>query len=471
MKKNVSRREFIKRNSLNGLSAVLAPSLITDGIESGLAVSTDLPVPTVKSASSGPAVLGGAPVRTKDWPTWPIWKPETDEKQLLDVIRSGVWSRAKVTTEFEQTWARALGVKRSLLIVNGTNALIIALNQLNVRAGDEVIVPPYTFIATISAVLATGAMPIFVDVDPETFQIDPAKIEAKITPRTKAIIPVHILGLPADMTRILPIAQKHNLVVIEDACQAHLAEINHQKVGTLGHAGCFSFQNSKNLAIGEGGAIVSRDEAFMDRCFSYQNYGNPYGTAVGSVSTGSVRQGTKLRITEYQAAIGLAQLKRLDDQTTTRNVNAAYLRSQIKDIPGIVPYKLYDTVTRAAFHLFPFRYQKEAFKGLSRDEFLKALRAEGIPCSSGYATLTNQPYLNDAFQSKNFQKVYPNDRLDFTQYVAQNHCPQNDRLCNEEAVWFTQNMLLGDKADMTDIADAIAKVHKNAEQLTKLSKK
>ena len=386
-------------------------------------------------------------------------------------MRSGVWSRANVTMEFEQKWAQAVGTKRSLLVVNGTNALIISLNQLNVRAGDEVIVPPYTFIASVSAILATGAMPIFVDVDPETFQIDPAKIEAKITPRTKAIMPVHILGLPANMSRIMAIAKKHNLVVIEDACQAHLAEINHQKVGTFGHAGCFSFQNSKHLAIGEGGAIVSNDDGFMDRCFSYQNFGNPYGTAVASVRTGSIMQGTKLRITEYQAAIGLAQLKRLDGETTTRNENAAYLKSQIKDIPGIIPYKLYDDVTRAAFHLFPFRYQKESFKGLSRDGFLKALQAEGIPCSSGYATLNNQPYLNDAFQSKNFRKMYPKEMLDFKQYVAQNECPQNDKLCNEEAVWFTQNMLLGSKADMMEIAAAIEKVHKNADQLSKLSQK
>ena len=470
-KKNVSRREFIKRNSLTGLGAVFTPSLLANGIASQVTAEPDSPAPTRYISFSEPALLGGTPVRTKGWPTWPIWQPETDEKQVLEVIRSGVWSRANVTTEFEQKWAQALGVKRSLLVVNGTNALIIALNQLNIRAGDEVLVPPYTFIATVSAVLATGAMPIFVDVDPETFQIDPAKIEAKITPRTKAIIPVHILGLPANMPRILPIAKKHNLVVIEDACQAHLAEISHQKVGTFGHAGCFSFQNSKNLAIGEGGAVVSNDDSFMDRCFSYQNFGNPYGTGVGSVSIGSVMQGTKLRTTDYQAAIGLAQLKRLDGETTTRNENAAYLKAQIKDIPGIVPYKLYDDVTRAAFHLFPFRYQKEGFKGLPRDGFLKALRAEGIPCSSGYATLNNQPYLNDAFQSKNFRKIYPKDMLDFKQYVAQNQCPQNDKLCNEEAVWFTQNMLLGLKSDMTDIAGAIEKVHKNADQLVKLSNK
>ncbi|WP_461080203.1 DegT/DnrJ/EryC1/StrS family aminotransferase [Spirosoma flavus] len=469
--KNVSRREFIRRNSLTGLGAMLTPSLITNRAEVPATPSPDVPSSIIHTTSSSPALLGGAPVRTKNWPTWPIWNPETDEKRLLEVLRSGIWSRANVAAEFEQKWAQALGVKRSLLVVNGTNALIIALSQLNIRAGDEVLVPPYTFIATVSAVLATGAMPIFVDVDPATFQIDPAKIEAKITPRTKAIIPVHILGLPAQMNKILPIAKKHNLIVIEDACQAHLAEINHQKVGTFGNAGCFSFQNSKNLAIGEGGAVVSNDDAFMDRCFSYQNFGNPYGAGVGSVSVGSIRQGNKLRITEYQAAIGLAQLARLDAQTTTRNENAAYLKAQIEKIPGIVPYKLYDDVTRAAFHLFPFRYQKEGFKGLPRAAFLKALQAEGIPCSSGYATLTNQPYLNDAFQSKNFQKVYPKEMLDFKRYVAQNQCPENDKLCNEEAVWFTQNMLLGTKEDMNDIAAAIEKVHKNADELIKLSQK
>ncbi|GAB3701745.1 hypothetical protein GCM10027592_30320 [Spirosoma flavus] len=450
---------------------MLTPSLITNRAEVPATPSPDVPSSIIHTTSSSPALLGGAPVRTKNWPTWPIWNPETDEKRLLEVLRSGIWSRANVAAEFEQKWAQALGVKRSLLVVNGTNALIIALSQLNIRAGDEVLVPPYTFIATVSAVLATGAMPIFVDVDPATFQIDPAKIEAKITPRTKAIIPVHILGLPAQMNKILPIAKKHNLIVIEDACQAHLAEINHQKVGTFGNAGCFSFQNSKNLAIGEGGAVVSNDDAFMDRCFSYQNFGNPYGAGVGSVSVGSIRQGNKLRITEYQAAIGLAQLARLDAQTTTRNENAAYLKAQIEKIPGIVPYKLYDDVTRAAFHLFPFRYQKEGFKGLPRAAFLKALQAEGIPCSSGYATLTNQPYLNDAFQSKNFQKVYPKEMLDFKRYVAQNQCPENDKLCNEEAVWFTQNMLLGTKEDMNDIAAAIEKVHKNADELIKLSQK
>ena len=308
-------------------------------------------------------------------------------------------------------------------------------------------------------------MPVFADVDPETFQIDPEKIEPKITSQTKAIIPVHILGLPANMPRIMDIAKKHNLVVIEDACQAHLAEINHRKVGTFGHAGCFSFQNSKNLPIGEAGAIVSDDEAFMDRCYSYHNYGNPYGSVVGAVGAGTLIAGNKLRITEYQAAIGLAQLKMLDDQTTIRNVNAEYLKSKIRNIHGIIPYKLYENVTRAAFHIFPFRYKKEEFKGLSRTDFIKALNAEGVPCLSGYQPLNKMPYIENAFKSKNFRKMYPENMLDIEKFNEQNACPANDQLCNEEAVWFMQNMLLGPNSDMDDIFIAIEKIKSNAEKI------
>ena len=414
--------------------------------------------------SGTPAILGGQKIRTKSWPVWPVWDTSTDEEQVIKVLRSGVWSRAAVVTEFEKKWAETIGTKRCLAVVNGTNAIIAALVQLGIGGGDEVIVPPYTFVATVAAVLQTGAIPIFVDTDPETYQIDPDKIEAKITPRTKAILPVHILGLPANMIKIMAIARKHNLLVVEDACQAWLAEIDHKKVGTFGNAGCFSFQNSKNLAIGEGGAIVSDDEAFMDRCYSYHNYGNPYGTAIGEVGSGTIIAGTKLRMTEYQAAIGLAQLKRLEAQTTKRNENAAYLKSQIKKIPGILPYKLNENVTRASFHLFPFRYKKEEFKGLSRADFLKALDAEGIPCSSGYTPLNKMAYLENVLKTKNFKLMYPSEMLDYKKYMERNQCPANDQLC-EEAVWFGQNMLLAEKSDMDDIAAAIDKIHKNADKI------
>ena len=453
MASDFTRREFLVRNSLAGLG-VIAAGKSTPGFFS-----------VSGSADETPAILGGSKAHQRGWPAWPLWDQAADEKMVVDVLRSGIWSRASVVTEFEKKWAETVGSKRCLAVVNGTNALIAALVQAGIGGGDEVIIPPYTFIATAIAVLQTGAIPVFADTDRETFQIDPDKIEQKITPRTRAILPVHILGLPADMKRIMVIAQKHNLLVIEDACQAWLAEIDHKKVGTFGKAGCFSFQNSKNIPMGEGGAIVSDDDEFMDRCYAYHNYGNPYGSVIGEVGAGTVMAGTKLRLTEYQAAIGLAQLKRLESQTTVRNQNADYLSEQIKNVPGILPYKLYPGVTRAAFHLFPFRYIKEKFSGLSRELFLKALNAEGVPSSGGYTPLNRMPYLKNAFQSKNFKLMYPAELLNYESYSARNQCPENDILCKEEAVWIPQNILLGTKADMDNIALAINKISKNSDKI------
>src|SRR5690625_996466 len=454
-KQQYTRRDFIKQNSIFGAGAVLsmgaAPSLFARRSAQG---------------NDRPAILGGEPARSASWPRWPIWNPETDEERVIETIRSGVWSRAGVVSEFEEKWAETIGTKRCMTTVNGTNALIVALANLDIGAGDEVLLPAYTFIATPQAILQNGAIPIFVDIDPETFQMDVDLIEEKITERTRAIMPVHILGIPSDMPRIMEIAERHDLKVVEDACQGWLAEINGQKVGTFGDAGCFSFQNSKHIPMGEGGAIVSDDDEFMDRCFSYHNYGNPYGSVQGAPGLGSLRLGTKVRLTEYQAAIGLAQLKRLDEQTTTRSENAAYLRSQIIDIPGIYPYTLPDYVTRAVFHLFPFRYKKEEFNGLSRNNFLRALRAEGVPCSQGYIPLNKMPFLESAFNSKNFRAMYPPELLDIDSYNERNQCPNNDIICNEEAVWFTQSMLLGSRSDMRDIAAAIEKIYNHSEEIS-----
>jgi perosamine synthetase len=455
-KNNYTRREFVRQNSMAGVGAAftigIAPKFLTD-------IITD---------PGTPAILGGNKIFTKEWPVWPQWKSGQYDEQLLKVMRSGIWSRDSVVTEFEKRWAETIGTKRSLAVVNGTNALIAALVQLDVGAGDEVLVTPYTWISSIQAVLIAGAIPVFVDIDPETYQMDPGKIEAKITPRTRAIMPVHILGLPANMERIMPIAKKHDLLVLEDACQAWLAEINHKKTGTFGNAGCFSFQTTKHLPLGEGGAIVSDDDKFMDRCYSYHNVGFPHGAVIGAVGAGSVMLGTKLRITEYQAAIGLAQLGVLDNQTTVRNENAAYLRARISKIPGIKPYKLYDNVTRASFHMFAFRYKKDEFKGLSRDQFLKALTAEGIPNLSGYAPYLNkQPYLENAFNSKNFKRMYSKEELDFKKFSDRNECPENDMLC-EEAVWLQQNLLLADKQDLDSIASAIDRIRLNAEKIKNL---
>ena len=418
-----TRRDFVKTNALVGTGALMGFTFIQTEVK--------------------PALIGGKPVRTASWPSWPRWNPDTDESRVLDVLRSGVWSRSGVVKEFEDKWANTIGSKRCLTVVNGTNALIAALVQADIGGGDEVLVSSYTFIASVAAILQTGAMPVFVDSDPETFQIDPVEIRKKITSRTKAILPVHILGLPADMDSIMAIAKENDLVVIEDACQGWLAEINHKKVGTFGLAGCFSFQNSKNLPMGEGGAIVSDDDDFMDRCFSYHNYGYAYGSLVGAVN----------------------QLQRLDSETQLRETNASYLKQKLEGVSGLSTYVLYPNVTRAVFHLFPFRFHSEGFKGLSRDVFLKALRAEGIPCSSGYIPLNDKLYIKDAFTSKNYRRMYQANELDFDNYVANNQCPITDKLCNEEAVWLSQSMLLGSQSDMDDIANAIMKIHENAEEL------
>jgi len=285
------------------------------------------------------AMLGGTPVRAKPWPTWPVWDSSAEES-VLSILRSGNWYRGqgKTVTQFEEAYAKLLGVKRCVAMVNGTNSLMTALHMLDVGVGDEVIVSPYTFIATYNVVLNSCALPVFADTDPETFQINPDTIESRITENTRAILPVHILGIPANMDRITEIAKKHNLKVIEDACQAWLAQWRGKSCGTLGDLGCFSFQNSKHLPCGEGGAVVGNDEDLMDRVHAYHNCGRAFGNMP---KTGpNPMMGTNRRMTEYQAAILLNQMKRLEADTELRWANGQYLTSKIKDIPGIVPHRL-----------------------------------------------------------------------------------------------------------------------------------
>jgi perosamine synthetase len=444
----MTRRQFIKTASACSVAA---------------AASTTIPAYGNLSGKAGKlAIMGGRPVRTKPFPGWPIWDKENDEELLLSVMRSGVWSRNRVVAEFEKKYAQLMGAKRCIGTTNGTNALLTSLHCLNVGIGDEVLVTPYTFVATIQVIFLAGALPIMVNPDPETFQINPDRMEEKISEHTRAILPVHILGLPANMDKINAIAKKHNLLVVEDACQAWMAEWRGKKCGTLGDLGCFSFQNSKNLPCGEGGAIVGNDDEIMDRCYSYHDFGRGYGNVGQVEGTGFRIMGNKCRMAEYQAAILLAQMKRLEKQTETRNKNAKYLTSRIKDIPGIIPHKLYDGVTKAAYHLYPFRYRKEFFHNVPRSRFLAALKAEGVPCSSGYDRVNKNAFFENALQSKNFQKAYSKKRLDRCRQL--NHCPDGDRL-SDEAVWFFQSLLLGTKSDMDDIADAISKIYENRAEL------
>jgi perosamine synthetase len=410
-----------------------------------------------RPASNGKAaILGGQPVRTAPFPSWPVIA-ENDERAWMQVLRNGKWNRldGDCARQFEQAWAATLGAKHCLATANGTSALIISLNALGIGPGDEVIVPPYTFVATVNPVLMQYALPVFVDTDPETFQIDARKIEAAITERTRCILPVHLGGSPADLDAILAIGRKHNLPVIEDACQAHLAEWRHRKVSTLGALGCFSFQASKNLNSGEGGAILTDDTELYRVCQSFHNNGRG-DTGSGF---GYVRNGANLRITEFQAALLTGQLQRVEEQSRTRERNAAYLTGQLAEIPGIRPARMYEGATRNAYHLYMLRYEKTQFADLPRAQFIKALRAEGIPCSGGYTPLNKEPFLKHSFDSRAYRAIYPDRQL--AEWVERNQCPANDKLC-EEAIWFTQTMLLGPREDMDSIAEAVRKIQRQA---------
>jgi len=297
-KHSVNRREFLVRTSLGAIGA--AASLRSSGF------AQTLPQP------AKPALLGGMPIREdRSWPSWPLWNSD-DENKVIEVLRTRKWSRGKYVKQFEAEFSELMGSKRCLATTNGTNALYVSLKGLDIGIGDEVLVNPFTFIATIDAIMIAGALPIFVDTEPDTFSMDPAKLEEKITPNTRAILPVHIGGAPANMDAILAIAKKHNLKVIEDACQAHFAEWNHKKVGSIGDTGCFSFQTSKNYTSGEGGAILSNDDYLMDWCLSFHDFGRPHGQIKGR---GYPILGTKCRMAEYQAAILLAQKQRILEPT------------------------------------------------------------------------------------------------------------------------------------------------------------
>jgi dTDP-4-amino-4,6-dideoxygalactose transaminase len=403
------------------------------------------------------ALLGGKPVRTEPFPSWPIIA-DNDRRAWGDVLESRRWNRLGGTyvERFEKTWARQLGARYALATANGTSALVAALHALEIGPGDEVLVPPYTFVATINVILLQHALPIFVDSDLETFQMDARKIEACVTKQTRCILPVHLGGSASNMDVILEAAKKHRLPVIEDACQAHLAEWRHRKVGTLGDLGCFSFQASKNLNSGEGGAIVSNNRELIDICASFHNQGRG---GINSSSSYS-RNGDNRRLTEFQGVLLLEQLTRLEDQSQRRQENAAYLTEQLRRIPGILPARMYDGCTRNAFHLYMFRYDKSHFAGLPRSRFLKALQAEGIPCSRGYAPLNKEPFVKETVRSRAFQYIYTAEKIADCE-GRNSHCPINDRLC-EEAVWLTQNMLLGSRGDMDQIAEAVRKIQKQA---------
>jgi len=430
----------------------------------GMGAAVALRAAPGRNPADRPALLGGEPVRSKGFPSWPQSLPE-DEKDWLEVLRSGRWWRQEghYVRDFERAWAERLGARYSIATANGTSALMASLHALEVGPKDEVLVGPYTFIATINAILSQYALPVFVDTDPESMMIDAAKVEAAITPRTRCIMPVHLGGNVADMDRILEISKKHNIPVIEDACQAHLSEWRGRKVSTLGALGCFSFQKLKNLPGGEAGAVMTDDESLYRRAYGFHShYRTPPNE--GPADRTASRNGINLRMAEFQAAIMLQHLTRLEEQAKTREQNAAYFGELLREAPGVTPAKMYRGCTRNAYHLYMMRYDAEAFAGLPRARFIQAVRAEGIPLGAGYGPLNRDPFLENTLNSRTYRAVYTQQEI--AQWRERNHCPANDRLC-QEGMWLGQTVLLADKRDMEDIATAIRKVQRHAEALKK----
>lgn len=449
--KGINRRRFISTASVGAAAAVFPGGNYISGM--------------IIQSKDKLALLGGEPVRKEPFTSWPRSSSKIEES-LVATAKSGNWYRfesgSRNVSTFEKKFAGFIGTKHCLATGSGTQALHTALYATGVEAGDEVLVTPMTFIASVQAIFLCNALPVFVDVNMDTFQMDPGKMEPLINTNTKAVEPVHIAGLPCQIDKIIEISRKHNLKVVEDSCQAALAELNNKTVGTFGELGCYSFQSSKVLACGEGGAIVGDDENLMDLCYAFHNIGMPRSNS--SVKDSII--GPKYRMNEWEGAVLLAQMDNVKEQMNLRNENAAYLSERLDKIPGIIPQRLSKGVTKGTYYLYGFRYQREYFNNAPKNIFLKALSAEGIPNTDMYFDrLNTQHFIEHTLNSKAFKIIYPKERL--SQYREQNECPVNDKLCGQ-GVWLWQQMLLGTKKDMDDIAGAIIKIQENKDALAKI---
>ncbi len=408
------------------------------------------------------ALLGGSPVTKKEFASWPQYGKE-EEKQLLQVLyktKFGIGKRVGKIQEFEEKFAAEHEARYAAACTNCTHALEIMLSVCGAGAGDEVIVPSYTFIATASAVTRIGAVPVFADIDLNTYTMDVKKLEPLVTKRTKAIVPVHFAGHFSDMHGINKIARKYKLAVIEDAAQAHGGKWDGHFAGHYGAGAGFSFQYSKNMTAGEGGIIVTNDKEFYERCWSTIWHGRKKG----GLWYEHFQATSNFRMTEWQAAVLLAQLKKLKAQTRRRMENAAFLDDELKNVAEIRVAGGDGKMDVHPRHLYIIRFLEAHFKNIPKDKIVKALNAEGIPALSGYAfPLYKTPaFQNNQFGIKNCQlnkKIYPKN----ISYKKTFH-PSAEKACRE-SVWLLHPALLGTKKDMKHIADAFKKVVKHRSDL------
>lgn len=389
---------------------------------------------------------------------WPIFGKE-EEQRLLAVLHSGKWWRGAYSDSemsqvgaFESAFAKYHDAKYATAVANGTVAIECVLRALDLEPGAEVLVPALTFVASATAIAYMGYIPKFVDIDPETYNISPDAMEAAITSRTRAAVVVHNGGYPVDFDRILDIARKRNLHIIEDCAHAHGSAWKGTHVGALGDAGTFSFQMGKTLTCGEGGIILTNNRELAEKIFSIHHIGRLPGRPFYEFH----RIGTNLRMTEWQGAILNAQFERFDPLIKKREQNATHLANMMKEIDGVRPIARDKRVTNWGFYYWNFHYDKGALNNLPKDKFIEAARAEGLPISTG--AHGGPIYKNPVFQNMKTLAGHP---VNFTGV----HCEEAERVTRDQSLSLTHRAFLGDESDMEKIAAVFDKIRQNASEL------
>ncbi len=418
------------------------------------------------ASSTDLALLGGTPIRSRKFSKWPQ-HTAADRERVAGVVESGHWGGYPVPSrwagEFAQRFAEMHNARYGLCLANGTIALVAALQAAGIRFGDEVIVPAYTWDGTATAVLFAGGVPIFADVDPDTYCLSVEATRAAITPRTRAILPVHLAMRFAEMDGLMWLARQHHLKVIEDCAHAHGGAYKGRGAGSIGDLGCFSFQESKLMTAGEGGIVITSDLAHFEHLQSQVNCGR-------ASATDQFQQrvlGNNYRMTELQAALLIGQLDMLPDFAAKRARAAARLSAALASIPGVRPLPAQPAITRDTVYCYVFQYRPgdpSTTTRVPRDLFCAALDAEGIPCDGRfyepvyrsdlfYATPENCPQLS----------IGRDQPVDYSAF----RCPVSEHAAYNEAVWLPQFLLIGEDSDVDDIARGVAKVMGNLDALSK----
>ena len=392
-------------------------------------------------------------------PAWPTMAAE-DRQAVIETLDTVEWGRLIPNSRaeaFERAYAEYHDARHAVAVSNGTVAIELALLAAGIRPGDEVLVPATTFIASAGAIVRVGAIPIFVDSDPETLSISAPAVEAAITPRTRGIVAVHYGGYPVDFDALLPIAQKHNLVFVEDCAHAQGTAWRGRKVGAMGHFGTFSFQQSKSLSAGEGGVVLTNDDDLAEQARLYHNIGR----VVGRPGYEHLVLASNYRLPELSAALLLAQLGRLQEQVEQRMRGAGFLADELAAVGGIRPLKADPRITQRGYYFMVLRYDRSQFADVPLKRFVEALQAEGVPCDSGYGMpLYKQP----AFRREHVADLLGRTLEDVPDYPNL-FLPVAENFCAEEQITLIHHTLLAEPKDLQLIVDAVAKIKENAAEL------